>query len=464
MSRRGWPAWAKPTELIDLLRLALPIAVSRASMMLMVLTDTIVLGRNAPEELPYILNSWLPVGVTLGLSMGLLLGVSVITAELSGRGEESQSGRVFRRGFWLSIGFGSLMTAIIYFLAHAIFAPFSFSQDIKTGSATATQILALGLIAHMVAHAAGSYLEALRRPIIVSVILYVGVLANLIFDLAFVAGWWCMPALGADGVAIATSGSRWFIMVLLLGCVLWFTPGFKTSIAGPVGEGVRQIKLGIGLAISNVAEWGGFNSTFLVASTISGFAASVYGMSIHAVGFTFMLFLGLGTATSVRIAEGVGRSDITRAVNASRLGLAACLLLGALMAIGMFGYNDALATLFVGHEQNFEGRALQPILAQMIALAALVVIFDGLQGVCSMASRAQGLIWLPSIIHLGSYFLVMIPATIILGVMMERGVQGMIEGVIIASALAGLAQLAALEWAITRTKKGLAEAPSESLI
>jgi hypothetical protein len=81
-----------------------------------------------------------------------------------------------------------------------------------------------------------------------------------------------------------------------------------------------------------------------------------------------------------------------------------------------------------------------------------------------MASRAQGLIWLPSIIHLGSYFFVMIPATIILGVMMERGVQGMIEGVIVASALAGLAQLAALEWAIIRTKKGLAEAPSESLI
>ena len=72
MTKRAWPAWADPKDILDLLRLSLPIAVSRASFMLMMLTDTIVLGRNRPEELPYVLNSHLPVGVLLGLSLSLI--------------------------------------------------------------------------------------------------------------------------------------------------------------------------------------------------------------------------------------------------------------------------------------------------------------------------------------------------------------------------------------------------------
>jgi MATE family multidrug resistance protein len=56
MTQRAWPAWARASEILDLLRLSGPIAVSRASMMLMGLTDAIVLGRMAPEELPFVLN------------------------------------------------------------------------------------------------------------------------------------------------------------------------------------------------------------------------------------------------------------------------------------------------------------------------------------------------------------------------------------------------------------------------
>ena len=85
--RRVWPAWARPSDIADLLRLSGPIAVSRAAMMLMGLTDVIVLGQNAPEEVPFVLNSWLPIGVSLGLTMGLLMGVSVLTAELAGKGQ-----------------------------------------------------------------------------------------------------------------------------------------------------------------------------------------------------------------------------------------------------------------------------------------------------------------------------------------------------------------------------------------
>ncbi|MEO0754498.1 MAG: multidrug transporter, partial [Pseudomonadota bacterium] len=77
MARRGLPAWLRASDILDLLRLSVPIAVTRMSMMLMSVTDAIVLGQYAPGELPFVLNSWLPIGVGLGAGLGLLLGVQV---------------------------------------------------------------------------------------------------------------------------------------------------------------------------------------------------------------------------------------------------------------------------------------------------------------------------------------------------------------------------------------------------
>ena len=300
--RRVWPAWARPSDIADLLRLSGPIAVSRAAMMLMGLTDVIVLGQNAPGELPFVLNSWLPIGVSLGLTMGLLMGVSVLTAELAGVGNAHNSGRIFRRGVRFSLWFGAVLTLLILLIAGPMFRMFGFEAHVAEGTASVTRILAIGLIGHMLTHVAGSYLEVLRRPLIVTAIMYAGVIINLVIDLAVVAGWWGMPKMGADGVAIATTGTRWVLVIFFLVAVWKLTPAFRPSADGPPREAKRQFSVGYGTAVSNVAEWGGFNSTFIIATLISTAVNTIYGMAVHVIVFCFMAFLGLGTATSVRVA------------------------------------------------------------------------------------------------------------------------------------------------------------------
>ena len=55
-------------------------------------------GQYAPEELAYVLSAWLPIGVSLGFGIGILLGVQVLTSRLLGIGQEAGSGRIFRGG------------------------------------------------------------------------------------------------------------------------------------------------------------------------------------------------------------------------------------------------------------------------------------------------------------------------------------------------------------------------------
>ncbi|MEO1554209.1 MAG: MATE family efflux transporter, partial [Pseudomonadota bacterium] len=318
MTQRAWPAWARASEILDLLRLSGPIAVSRLSWMLMGLTDAIVLGqvKGQEHELAFILNSWLPIGVMLGLGMGILLGVQVLTSELVGRGEEHNSGRIFRRGMIWAFALGVAVSALVYVIAaplfQFLFVEINPNDEISTlmtpkefahETGLVTQILSLSLLGFMLSTVCSYYLESLRRPLIVTVVSYLGVGVNLVIDLALVLGWWGMPSMGAEGVAWATVGSRWVITLTLIGFVIWLTPAMKPSSPAPANEAERQISVGAGMAVSNVAEWGGFNLTFTIAAFISVATNAVYGYTVQVMGFCFMFFLGIGTATSVRVAE-----------------------------------------------------------------------------------------------------------------------------------------------------------------
>ncbi|WP_084418731.1 MATE family efflux transporter [Henriciella litoralis] len=451
--RRVWPAWARPSDITDLLRLSGPIAVSRAAMMLMGLTDVIVLGQNAPSELPFVLNSWLPIGVSLGLTMGLLLGVSVLTAELSGIGRGAETGRIFRRGMKFSLWFGALLTVGVVLLVGPMFTLLGFEADIASGTTAVSRILAYGLIGHMITHVAGSYLEALRRPLVVTAMMYFGVVVNLIIDLAVVAGWWGMPKMGAEGVAIATTGTRWFLVILFLIAVWKFTPAFRSSPDGPPGEARRQFSVGYGMAVSNVAEWGGFNFTFVVATWISTAATTVYGMAVHVIGFCFMAFLGLGTATSVRVAEAYGRKNSEQVREASRLGVVATVLIGLVLGLVVWVFRAPIAGVLVKSDAVVDGVTIRPELLPIIGFTAFVLVFDGLQNVASMALRAQNVIWPPTTVHLMSYFLIMIPATYYFGLVRGGGAIGMMQGVLLASVIAGALQLVLLERKAARRLK-----------
>ncbi|WP_348763225.1 MATE family efflux transporter [Hyphomonas atlantica] len=461
--RLGWPAWARPADITDLLRLSIPIAFTRMSQMLMAVTDAIVLGQYAPGQLPYILNSWLPMGVSLGLGLGVLLGVQVLTSELLGIGREKESGRIFRRGLWTSVWLGFLLMGLVYFSADALFtwlfvdiAPPTDIEEIVdphtvAGSvASVTRILSYGMVGFMISTVCGYYLEALRRPLLVSGVMYFGVFVNAIIDLALVAGFWGFEPMGAEGVAWATTGSRLFITVLLLVAVVLLTPALRKSPKAPADEARRQLSVGTGTAISNVAEWGGFNLTFVIATWISLAANSVYGYAIQIMGLCFMFYLGIATATSVRVAEAYGRRNLDEMRDAGRLGVAATILMGVGLGIILILFNDTLAGFLVKDDAMIGGVHLATGIAALLVMASVVTVFDGLQATASFALRAQEIVWSPSLIHIGSFFLVMLPACYWLGIVEGRGAQGMMEGVFIGVFTAGILQTMLLEWKTAR--------------
>ena len=467
MTTSRLPAWARPSDIADLMRLSVPIAISRMAMMLMGVTDAIVLGQYAPGELAYVLNAWLPMGISLGLGLGILLGVQVLTSELLCVGRERDSGRIFRRGLLWGALLGGALTLILIPTAGSFFhwifvtiAPPSEAAGIDAPpevvaaeTASVTRILAFGLMGHMLSQACSYYLEALRRPLLVTVVMYAGVVLNLFLNLAFVGGWWGMPQMGAEGVAWATSITRWLIVIVMLILVARLTPGFRRSPAAPAGEARRQLEVGTGTAVSNVAEWGGFNITYVIATWISIAANSVYGYTVQVMGLCFMFYLGIASATSVRVAEAIGRGEAQEVRNAGRLCVVATIAMGLILAIILTLFAGPISTLLVREDAVIGGVALAPAIAALLWLAALATIFDGLQATASFALRAQGMVWLPTLIHVGSFFVVMIPVCYWLGITQGGGALGVLQGAMAGVFVAGALQVALLEWKAARPIK-----------
>src|SRR5262249_31917819 len=133
------PAWARPKDMIDLVRLAVPVAASRAAFMLMSLTDAVVLSRYNAHQLPLVLNAWLPHGVFMGFGMGLMMGVSVMTAELNGSGKGQETGRIFRRGLALAVVFSVAATAVVWLIAPGLFQLLDFEPSLAAQMAQTTQ-------------------------------------------------------------------------------------------------------------------------------------------------------------------------------------------------------------------------------------------------------------------------------------------------------------------------------------
>ena len=459
------PLWAKPTDVADLIRLSVPIAVSRMAMMLMGLTDAIVLGQFAPEELAFVLSAWLPIGVSLGFGIGILLGVQVLTSELIGTGDEADTGRIFRRGLLWAVGMGIALTLLLLPLAGPLFhwlfveiAPptedtVMAPEVVASETAKVACILALGLTGHMISQACSYYLEALRRPLLVTIVMYAGVAMNLVLNILLVAGAYGIAPMGAEGVAWATSLTRAMIAVVLLVLVWRLTPGFRPSKPAPHGEARKQLDVGTGTAISNIAEWGGFNLTYIIATWVSIAANAVYGYSVQVMGVCFMFYLGIATATSVRVAEAIGRGNQNEVRNAGRLGVVATIVMGVMLGVLLILFAGPVSKLLVREDAIIAGIALADAIAGLLWLAALATVFDGVQATASFALRAQGMVWLPSAIHLGSFFVVMIPVAYWLAITLERGAAGVLEGAFVGVFVAGVLQVALLEWKAARPIK-----------
>lgn len=222
-----------------------------------------------------------------------------------------------------------------------------------------------------------------------------------------------MPALGAFGGGIAFSiGDVILLAFVAMGAREYRSPGEAPRL--PLSTAYR---LGLPVGLQMLAEVGVFSLVALLAGALGAEVASAHTIALGMASLTFMGAVGVSGATSVLVGRAIGAGRSPRQPGA--LGIAVGAAVMTLGAVAFATIPRVIAHLFTRDE------SVIPIAVDLLRIAALFQIFDGVQAVAAGALRGAGDMRFPFVANVVAHWLVGFPAAMILGFALHLGAQGL---------------------------------------
>jgi MATE family multidrug resistance protein len=283
--------------------------------------------------------------------------------------------------------------------------------------------------------AATFWLEGLSKPGPAAWAMWAANIVNLALDLLLVPGTFGLPALGAVGGGWATTGARTFLALATLAYIARMPEARALGVFTPAGRdraaGAEQRRIGYGAGVSNFFEVAAFASMNIIAGWISALAVAAWTIVLNVAAIVFMVPLGLATGAAVLVGRAYGARDPDGVVRGGLVSFGLTAVFGLVVSLAVW---PAAGLITQGYTHDAATIAMA---TPALLLTCLFLTPDALQVVTAQALRARGDVWVPTITHLTSYILVMMPLAWWLAIPRGLGINGMVIAVIAASFLSG---------------------------
>ncbi|MNQ40185.1 Multidrug resistance protein NorM [compost metagenome] len=331
----------------------------------------------------------------------------------------------------LQIGFVSMFALMLlgpFGLQHM-----GLEDGLGEGASPALMVFALSMPAYLISVAAQFFLEGLHRPKAGMVAMWVANAVNLGLNLMLVPD---LLGLGVDGAvasAWATFGARTALAIFLVIFILRLPEARALGVfSKPKRDKAverEQVKVGVGAGSSNFIEVGAFAAMTVFAGQLGAAETASWAVVINVSAIVFMVPMGLGSATAVLVGRSYGARDRDGVMRGGLAGIGVVTVLAFIIAIGLWLTAPLVVSAYTTDP------AILAIAAPALVLATLFFVADAQQVVAAQANRAAGDVVWPTLMHLLSYGVIMIP----LGWWLAHriGVDGLVWSVIVASLISG---------------------------
>ena len=410
-------------EARELLRLAVPMAATQLAQMVILATDTVMLGHFSNRAL-----AAAALGNTIYfmfwlLGSGLPMAVSPVIAHVQGAhiaGTKQRDQRevriAVRMGLW-SVALISLPFLAVLSFTRPILTTLGQEPMLASDAAIFMSGLAWGLPFAMAFQVLRSFSTALTRAVPPLVVMGAAVLWNAGFDYALIFGHFGFPKLGLYGAGLASASSNIFSFVAMLAVCLAVPALKRYRILHRLWQWHRQsfaelFRLGLPIGITMVFEVALFNGAALAMGVIDLSSLAAHQIAITIPSLTFMIPLGIGLAATVRVgmAAGAGDAIAARRAGFTAIGMAALFMCCA--ALALLAWPREIASLWLPDIP--ENAGVLALAVSFLAVAAAFQLVDGIQVAASMSLRglkdARGPMWLAG----ASYWLGGAPMCLIL--------------------------------------------------
>ena len=412
----GLQAWLD--EARETLKLAGPLALTQLAQMVIMGTDTFMLGHFSKTALASAALGNTVFFFTWLIGCGPVSAVSPMIAHILGArpNDRAHVRAVVRMGLW-SVLLTSFPLIVFLNFAETVLLFLGQKPELAHGAGVFVRALCWGLPFSLGYQVLRNYSTALSRPTASLIVMGLAILFNLAGDYALIFGHFGAPRLGIVGAGIASACSYGFGFFAMM-AVIWLTPALRKY---RILRRFRRVhleklaelfRLGMPIGMTMIFEAMLFNAATLIMGTFGTSNVAAHQISLIIPSFTFMVPLGIGMAATVRVglAAGAGDGEAIRRAGYSAILMAAVFM--SAMAVLLWVFPREIASVwFSDPAANEDVIALAVI---FLHVAAVFQIVDGIQVAGALSLRGLKDAHAPMWIAGGSYWLAGAPVCALL--------------------------------------------------
>lgn len=374
--------------------------------------DNVMIGRLGAAPLAAVSLGNTMVFFALLIGLGFSFAITPLVAEADGEGDVVKGRAYFQHGM-IMCGVNGVLLFLLLVLAKPILYYLDQPVEVVDLALPYLNIVAVSMIPMMIFQGLKQFADGLSMTRYAMYATIAANIINVIFNYLLIYGVWIFPRLELEGAAIGTLIARVFMMILLYVILKnksklesYFIL-MKRSLSKAIFK--KLLGLGFPTALQMLFEGGIFTASVILAGTIGTNAQAANQIALNLVSMTFMVATGLGVTATIRVANQKGKKDY---INLRRIANSIYLqtfLISSVFTLGFILLKSFLPTLYIDDEQVIS------LAAQLLVVAAIFQLSDGLQVAFLGALRGMQDVKMPTVICFIAYWLIGFPISIYFG-------------------------------------------------
>ena len=424
------------------LGVALPVMLTQLGASLVGFFDSIMVGHYATVDLAAVSFANAIFFTVMVFAMGALMGLTpLVGIQVGEMAQTTENKSIIQRRIASLFQNGMLFTILLSVLMLILLSaciPFldRFGQDPEVIEVARPYyiLIVISLVPFLFFSFFKQFLEGLGNTMVAMVITLLMNGLNILLNWVFIYGNWGFEPMGATGAGIGSLISR-IGMPLCFWAVMAFHKEWKQYLSMAwkrfSWQYIRELaKIGFPIGGQTLLETFLFTASFVIIGWISKEALAAHQVANQVADMTFMLALGIGSATTIRVSHQLGEGNLHGVRMASNASIHLVLLMNTIGAALMIGLRDYIPILFT------EDQEVIAIASQLIVVAGLLQYADGLQAVGAAMLRGITDVKVPMIIAFVAYIVVGLSVGLLCAFPLQMGAVGIWIGFICGLALA----------------------------
>ena len=409
------------------------------------LADNIMVGQLGTAQLAAVSlgNSFVFIAMSIGI--GFSTAITPLVAEADGAGNKAGGKSALKHGLALCTVLGLSLFGIIL-LAKPLMYMMEQPPEVVELAIPYLDLVAFSLVPLIVFQAFKQFSEGLsqtRYPMYATIIANI---VNIVLNYLLIFGAFGFPEMGIVGAAIGTLVSR-FVMVFYLWFLLKSKKKFHDYVTGFNFRNLERkvidkiISLGFPSALQMLFEVAIFTAAIWLSGVLGKNAQAANQIALNLSSMTFMFGMGLGVAAMIRVGNQKGLKNFSELRRIGQSIFFLTFLLEIVFALLFLWGRHWFPTLYLDVDDVInmaDNTQVIALAAELLLVAAVFQISDGVQVVVLGALRGMQDVKIPTLLTFIAYWVIGFPLSYYLGLHTDFESTGIWIGLLVGLTASGI--------------------------